>query len=239
MIRPKQAPLTEEELTYLDSVLERFPDDSAMNVEELDGFFTALMCSPKTAMPSEYLPEIYGVASMETCPALDTLEEAQKFLGLLFQHWNDVGSRLADDEVFLPLLFEDEDGKSMGNDWAIGFVRGMLLHQSDWTELLDSEEKGGLLATILALAYEHDPDPKLRSFKEPITDEKREELLDYLLASVMGIYEYFKPHRIQNARSRRKEKTARRGAPKVGRNEPCPCGSGKKFKVCCGNKRVS
>jgi len=28
--------------------------------------------------------------------------------------------------------------------------------------------------------------------------------------------------------------TVRREAPKVGRNEPCPCGSGKKFKKCCG-----
>jgi SEC-C motif-containing protein len=27
--------------------------------------------------------------------------------------------------------------------------------------------------------------------------------------------------------------TYRREAPKVGRNEPCPCGSGKKFKKCC------
>lgn len=25
-----------------------------------------------------------------------------------------------------------------------------------------------------------------------------------------------------------------RGAPKIGRNDPCPCGSGKKFKKCCG-----
>jgi SEC-C motif-containing protein len=25
----------------------------------------------------------------------------------------------------------------------------------------------------------------------------------------------------------------RREAPKVGRNDPCPCGSGKKFKKCC------
>ncbi|MFM8683885.1 MAG: SEC-C metal-binding domain-containing protein, partial [Chthoniobacterales bacterium] len=32
------------------------------------------------------------------------------------------------------------------------------------------------------------------------------------------------------------ELPARREAPKVGRNEPCPCGSGKKFKSCCGRK---
>jgi SEC-C motif-containing protein len=29
-------------------------------------------------------------------------------------------------------------------------------------------------------------------------------------------------------------KTVVRAAPKVGRNEPCPCGSGKKYKHCCG-----
>ncbi|MDR0356082.1 MAG: preprotein translocase subunit SecA [Deltaproteobacteria bacterium] len=30
--------------------------------------------------------------------------------------------------------------------------------------------------------------------------------------------------------------TEYRSAPKIGRNEPCPCGSGKKYKNCCGNK---
>lgn len=31
-----------------------------------------------------------------------------------------------------------------------------------------------------------------------------------------------------------KPQTLRHEAPKVGRNEPCPCGSGRKFKKCCG-----
>jgi len=31
------------------------------------------------------------------------------------------------------------------------------------------------------------------------------------------------------------EKQMARRPPKVGRNEPCPCGSGKKFKHCCLN----
>ena len=31
-----------------------------------------------------------------------------------------------------------------------------------------------------------------------------------------------------------KPETVRREAPKVGRNDPCPCGSGKKYKHCCG-----
>ncbi|MBL9122991.1 MAG: SEC-C domain-containing protein, partial [Planctomycetaceae bacterium] len=28
--------------------------------------------------------------------------------------------------------------------------------------------------------------------------------------------------------------TVRNQGPRVGRNDPCPCGSGKKFKKCCG-----
>lgn len=31
-----------------------------------------------------------------------------------------------------------------------------------------------------------------------------------------------------------KEQPMRRDEPKVGRNDPCPCGSGKKYKRCCG-----
>ncbi len=39
---------------------------------------------------------------------------------------------------------------------------------------------------------------------------------------------YFKDGNVVN------QQTIRRDAPKVGRNAPCPCGSGKKFKKCCG-----
>ena len=28
-----------------------------------------------------------------------------------------------------------------------------------------------------------------------------------------------------------------RAAPKIGRNDPCPCGSGKKYKKCCGKEQ--
>ena len=33
-----------------------------------------------------------------------------------------------------------------------------------------------------------------------------------------------------------KQQTVRRDKPKVGRNDPCPCGSGKKYKKCCGRE---
>jgi SEC-C motif-containing protein len=39
------------------------------------------------------------------------------------------------------------------------------------------------------------------------------------------------PRRLQNPGE--KPQTVVRDAPKVGRNDPCPCGSGKKYKKCC------
>ena len=36
------------------------------------------------------------------------------------------------------------------------------------------------------------------------------------------------------ARELPKQETVMRATPKVGRNDPCPCGSGKKYKNCCG-----
>ena len=39
---------------------------------------------------------------------------------------------------------------------------------------------------------------------------------------------------VEIAKKYKQSKTVRRETPKVGRNEPCPCGSGKKYKHCCG-----
>lgn len=35
----------------------------------------------------------------------------------------------------------------------------------------------------------------------------------------------------------RTQETVRRDHPKIGRNDPCPCGSGKKYKHCCGKNQ--
>ncbi|HEY5957001.1 MAG TPA: SEC-C metal-binding domain-containing protein, partial [Polyangiaceae bacterium] len=48
------------------------------------------------------------------------------------------------------------------------------------------------------------------------------------------IMAYFPPPRAEAASPPNAQATVRREAPKVGRNDPCPCGSGKKSKKCCG-----
>jgi hypothetical protein len=53
-------PLTDAELDRLADFLKSCRGGEAMNLEELDGFFAALIAAPETVMPSEYYPEISG-----------------------------------------------------------------------------------------------------------------------------------------------------------------------------------
>ncbi len=73
----------------------------------------------------------------------------------------------------------------------------------------------------------------MRPYKEPICVEMREKLIVGAAAGVMAIYDYFQAERSAGARRRSSAASFRREAPKVGQNELCPCGSGKKFKHCC------
>jgi uncharacterized protein len=231
MMKPQ--PLSDAEYDRIADVLSRFRSERAMNLEKLDGFFAALICSPDIVQPSEYLPEIWG-GEMADEEAFTNQQELRDFLDLVMRHWNAISDVLHSGDVFLPLLLEDEQGIARANDWAQGFMRGMALRHDDWRELLDDEEHGGALIPIFALAHEHHADPRMRPYKEPIDPQRRETLITGLAAGVMAIYRYFEPHRRMTARLARESTTHRRLAPKVGRNDPCPCGSGKKYKQCCG-----
>jgi hypothetical protein len=106
----RDRPLNDTECDRIHTALSRFRSESAMkNLEEIDGFFAALICSPELAKPSEYLPEIWG-GEMADDEAFADQQGAQDFLSLLFRHWNSIGGKLEGEdprrepEGSLPLL---------------------------------------------------------------------------------------------------------------------------------------
>jgi uncharacterized protein len=111
---------------------------------------------------------------------------------------------------------------------------GLIFKKEQWAALLADEEHGGWLVPIFALAHEHDPDPEMRPYKEAIGGEEREKLIVGAAAGVTRIYRYFEAQRLLEKQPLDHATTFRRTVPKIGRNDPCPCGSGKKFKQCCG-----
>ena len=114
-------------------------------------------------------------------------------------------------------------------------MRGVSFHHESWKELLDDEEHRGPLIPIMILAHEHDPHPAMRPYKDNIDAELRDKLILGISGAVTAIYRYLAPLRRMMAAGLGAERTAYRQAErKIGRNDPCPCGSGKKYKHCCG-----
>ncbi|WP_373505722.1 UPF0149 family protein [Aestuariivirga sp.] len=58
-------------------------------------------------------------------------------------HWNRINRVFQSDDIYMPILLEDEHGASRGNDWAKGFLRGTQLRHAEWTAVAGSEEHGG------------------------------------------------------------------------------------------------
>jgi uncharacterized protein len=228
-------PLTDAELDGLAEFLQSCKSGKAMNVEQLDGFFAALIAGPETVMPSEYYREVFGGEMADACE-FGSLDEANEILGLLMRHWNTIASTLHKGEIYLPLLLEDADGVAHGNDWARGLMRGMGMRHDGWAELVNDEEQGGCLIPMMMLYHEHDEDPETRP--NPISPEKREEVIVHMAAGLVSAYRYFR----ENPQAHVGMTFApepRRKAAKVGRNGPCPCGSGKKYKRCCGGATIN
>jgi uncharacterized protein len=229
----KSEPLTDAEFERLSGILGRFDSKQPMNLEQLDGFLAALICGPEIVRASEYLPVICA-GDMVFKNSFSSQSGLQDFLSLIMRHWNVIADTLHSGDVFLPLLLEDENGISHANDWAKGFLRGMELRRTDWAILLDDEKHGGWLVPIFALAHENDSDPEMRPYKRAIGAEEREKLIVGAAAGVTGIYRYFEAQRLVERQPLDNVTTFHRTVPKIGRNDPCPCGSGKKFKQCCG-----
>jgi uncharacterized protein len=178
-------PLTFDELAYLAAVLDTI---GAMNIEMLDGYFAALICGPDMVLPSEYLPEVCGA---------DTGDQVSDIPSLLMRHWNaiaaELNSTLKEQNVYLPILIERDDGVARGNDWAHGFMRGVQMRPGSWSQLIHDEDHCGSMVAIMILHYEHDPDPQMRP--PPIPPEKREALLEVMIAGLTHIYHFFEPYR--------------------------------------------
>jgi len=225
------AELTDTEGDYLDNLLSQIDGGKIPNTEALDGFFAALSCCPDLIKPSEYMAVIQSGETEEGDLEFEDGDEAQKFMSLVMKHWNFVNSQLNQGLVYLPWMLEDEEGVCHGNDWANGFITGVNLRRDIWSEIIDDEENGGSIVPIWALAYEHHSDPEMRPFEEPVDKDKRDDLIVSAAAGVMRMHNYFKAHRNDYMPD---NQTFVRPNRKVGRNEPCPCGSGKKYKKCCG-----
>ena len=109
-----------------------------------------------------------------------------------------------------------------GEEWAQGFLDGIEMRVGAWEPFFLDRKTDRLFTTIELLAGE------MGGADAHLSREKRDALIERLPETVRRIAAYWR----DPASAFPRQAPVR--ATKVGRNEICPCGSGKKFKKCCG-----
>jgi uncharacterized protein len=229
-------PLSDDELDELDSFLmSDATSDETMMLDCLDGYLTAIVSGPVAIKPSEWLPRVWG-PSVRDEPSFETLEHAERITGLIFRHMNSIIWSLQDDpDAFEPVfdigVYPDiEKEFTDGEMWAYGYMNGINLQRQNWKAFFDDPNSAEVLRPIYLLGADDVTPEDEELTKTPV---QREKLSEQIPASVAWIYRFWQPYR-QAVAERTVATSYQRDQPKVGRNEECPCGSGKKFKKCCG-----
>jgi len=227
-------PLSSEEMEELDDfLLNRIPDDEEdpdkdcgiFELSSLDGFLTAVVSGLQMVPPSRWLPSIWG----DDEQIWDSEDQFRLIMSLLMRHMNGIaGMLLESPEDFEPIFLSREvKGKEflVVDEWCEGYLRGVSLSSAQWNK--GGEKIRSLLEPIALFASAAMDDERDRLPMEQI-----EALQQAITPAVREIHHFWMARRPKSGRIVADEPE---GRIKVGRNQPCPCGSGKKFKRCCGS----
>jgi uncharacterized protein len=229
---PLSRPLTEADLDRLEAVLAAPAlADTAMRPDILQGFLAAIVSGPALIPVSRWLPVALGQDVMWDNPG-----QANEAIELIMRLNNEIAGLLLEGHGVDPILYPAGPAADAPLDhaaWCEGYIAGMALSEPPWNEFADEgEELTALLTPFFALALEGlEPDAEDPSPLDDMSEEEQAEICalarERLPDAVQDVYDYFIDRR-------QKLEPVRRVTPKVGRNDPCPCGSGKKHKHCCG-----
>lgn len=228
--------LTDSEMDELDSFLmSDATTNEVMMLDCLDGFLTAIVSGPTQPEQHEWLPRVWG-PSAEDAPVFAGDAQAEKIVGLMLRHMNAIVWSLQQEPEFFEPIFDlnvymdDEREYVDGEMWAYGYMTGINMRQDNWQALFESKHGIEMLRPIRLLGS---ADISLEEEELIKTSAQREELSRLIPASVAWIYKFWAPQRYAAAK-RNSDKVAGHEVPKIGRSAPCSCGSGRKFKKCCG-----
>ena len=224
--------LSNEELDQLDHYLmsEMTPEET-MDLEMLDGFLVALAIGPDSTPAEQWLPAVFGGHLPENLdPAIhDMILRQAEYVAARFAA--PAREKQAEDEpLYFPLVLQEDTGDdkwmdTLGQYWSGGFRAGLMIREQEWVEAMDEdEEMSDLVCDIMTLELGRHPERT----SEILNRREREERVDELPWLVEGVL-----YRWLERKFGRVETVVNEG-PKTGRNDACPCGSGKKYKKCCG-----
>lgn len=249
MHTPKHPPsrdLTDAEFAELDELLAATPEPlEPCDVVMLDGFLCGVIVQPVLLAADTWLPHVFD---FEGSPMPDDVDASwlDRTKTLILRRHAALQRALNEDGWFDPLILEfDEEHPPAAPEgeadalaglppvsqalmpWVAGFQHATLCFP-DLAEMPDDA-----VMAALARLYRHLP-AETDEEREVVATLDREQPLATLDDAIEDLVVAVADLCDLTQEQRYKVDTVKRDAPKVGRNDPCPCGSGKKFKHCHG-----
>lgn len=253
--------LSADEFDEIDAILDelRTRYDETPQWEFCEGFMAALICCRRPIPSSEYLPVLLGIgeAGAEDEGSFADAAQQLRFMELWTRRWDEVTQALdakidaLDDEAAyqpevmdvrgaiaaLPeeerAAMEGEEIPSFGQVWAIGFMFAVESWPEEWTAPRNKEAVKWLeaaLDVLVALTEDDNEPPTMSAFDDgegiPTLSLKR---MNNFADAIWAVYNLREMWKNIGPRVETVHKVAT-----PGRNDPCSCGSGKKYKKCCG-----
>ncbi|MBC7976822.1 MAG: SEC-C domain-containing protein [Myxococcales bacterium] len=184
--------------------------ERGLDLDHVLGVLHAVLIAPGMISLSRWLPLAFAAVPPDP-----------KSIDLALRLYNQVGNLLRDGRVFVPAQDDDEGCVA----FAAGYAAGAAL-DSMW---IADTDRWTFAAPLAYLGERRDLVPPAVLADFDAHPEKRQVILRDLDRLVITTYSSFTKERVATARGSQ----ARARATSVGRNEPCPCGSGQKYKRCC------
>jgi len=223
--------LDDDEFDLLESLLtsDAVPAD-CMDVEMLDGYLAALLLSPQLIDVQRWLPGVWSADPEELASAAGA--DALQTIHLVLRYYNELATTLGAPDGWEPFCYASSGQGSelgIGDEWIEGFAQGIELWPMNWNEpvsLADAEAAQDALDEMMA-PWEDEDAPRA-------PDSLRLQWLALARDKIKYVFNLWRaaglpPPPVLPVELAAMPLTA------GGRNQPCPCGSGEKYRKCCGD----
>ncbi|MEI6759779.1 MAG: UPF0149 family protein [Betaproteobacteria bacterium] len=242
----------------------RTRSDETPQWEFCEGFLAALVCCRRQMAPEDYLPVLLDVPEEGgALDALGGHEDAfadadqrQRFMDLWQRRWHEVSAALdaevqgLDEEAaYHPEVMDvrgavaalpeeerpalaQEDLPAFGQVWALGFMFAVEAWPEEWVPPRDKEAAkwlDGALQALVALTEDDTDEPTVAVFDDNSPPSVSVQRMEAFAAAIWAVYDLRELWRNVGPRV-----ATVRAEVTPGRNDPCFCGSGKKYKKCHG-----
>lgn len=201
-------------------------NDDAMNLSELDGFLAGMIVSPASVLPIEWMRQVWGEGGL----SLDSIDKVDAVNGLVMARYTAIISMLDQGGGFSPIYDVDAQENVVWPVWSGGFLRAMAMRPESWHMFGETQGEDVQQAIFMLMRLS-----ELGSLPEDQIDPMDTD------EQLVSIAPDLIPQAIQLIFNAKREvgtvlpSSLDETELKIGRNDPCPCGSGQKYKKCCLN----